>query len=142
MSVIKDYNNELYHYGVLGMKWGVRKGRTQQAYEKASKKLKKLDDKVEKSMRVASKKARQADRIMTKTTASDKKVMKKQREAANAQKQLGKNLNDAKKWFNAMEKTFADTDVKLTSEQKDLGKKYIDRINLRTELKYMRAGLY
>ena len=142
MSITKDYNEELYHYGVLGMKWGVRRGRTQKAYEKASKKLKKLDDRVEKSMTVAGKKARKADRVMSKTSASDAKVIKKQRQAEQAQKNLSKDLKKAKKWFTAMEKTFADTDVKLTPEQKDLGKKYIDRINLRTELKYMRAGLY
>ena len=142
MSIAKKYNEELYHYGVLGMKWGVRRGRTQKPYDKASKKLKKLDDKVEKSMSSAHKTARRADKIMSKTSASDTKVIKRQRQAEQAQKNLSKDLKKAKKWFTAMEKTFADTDVKLTPEQKDLGKKYIDRINLRTELKYMRAGLY
>lgn len=28
-------NNELYHYGVVGMKWGVRRGNSAQAYEKS-----------------------------------------------------------------------------------------------------------
>lgn len=43
--------NELYHYGVLGMKWGVRRGRTGQVYEKAQRKLAKIDRKVDKYTR-------------------------------------------------------------------------------------------
>ena len=31
-------NDELMHYGVLGMKWGVHRGHTSKAYGKASKK--------------------------------------------------------------------------------------------------------
>lgn len=40
--------NELQHYGVLGMKWGVHRGRTEQAYEKVVSKKNKLMDKASK----------------------------------------------------------------------------------------------
>lgn len=40
--------NELQHYGVLGMKWGVHRGRTEQAYEKVVSKKNKLMTKSEK----------------------------------------------------------------------------------------------
>ena len=41
--------NELKHYGVLGMKWGVHRGNVSQAYGKATDKRKKLDAKVVKA---------------------------------------------------------------------------------------------
>lgn len=40
-------SNELYHYGVKGMRWGVRKN-PDKAYSKASNKLRKLDAKLNK----------------------------------------------------------------------------------------------
>lgn len=38
----------LMHYGVLGMKWGVHRGRSQAAYRKATKKLRRYDAKIDK----------------------------------------------------------------------------------------------
>lgn len=54
MSITKQYNNELYHYGVKGMKWGVRKAeynamtRSQKRDTKRKYKQNELDRKAEK----------------------------------------------------------------------------------------------
>lgn len=39
-------DDELMHYGIIGMKWGVHKGNVSQAYNKAVIKRKKLDNRV------------------------------------------------------------------------------------------------
>ena len=55
-------NDELMHYGVLGMKWGVHRGHASKAYGKASKKLNKLENKVDKAEQKADKAMYKADK--------------------------------------------------------------------------------
>lgn len=52
--------NELYHYGVLGMKWGVHHNAAK-AYSKAAAKSNKLQDKVEKTGQNYAKKSQKAN---------------------------------------------------------------------------------
>lgn len=42
------FNDELYHYGVAGMKWGVKRGRRDQVVSRASKKMARLTKKAAK----------------------------------------------------------------------------------------------
>ena len=43
-TLIDQYNADLYHYGVKGMKWGVSRGKVEQTYSKAIRKREKLID--------------------------------------------------------------------------------------------------
>ena len=128
-------NGELYHYGVIGMKWGVRRGNTAKAYAKASNKLKKLDARVEKAKDKSRKATAKADKRMYGISTQGMRE-KSARKASKASYKAVKKARKAQRWVSKMEKTFSKTDISLTKEQQALGKKYMAMIDTRAASRY------
>ena len=129
-----DY--ELYHYGVLGMKWGVRRGKTSRAYAKASKKLNKLNNRVSDSEAEMNKRTAKADKSLASRFASEKRQNKKLNKARVAAADYRSAVRKANKWYKAMESTFENTDISLTTEQVRLGKKYAKTLRTDSLIRY------
>ena len=125
-------DDALCHYGVLGMKWGVRRGQASQAYSKASKKLSRLDRKADKAVEKAYNKQAKADMKASSFFATPKSAMKADFKAKKAMRKASTKANRARKWLHSMDQTFSNTTESLSREQIELGKKYTDIMNRRT----------
>ena len=127
----KKYSSELYHYGVLGMKWGIRRGNTTKAYTKASKKLTKLDKKVDKAEALARKRRGQVDAAAASFFSTKRRIDKAETRSKKASAKAAIRNRKAERWYESMEKAFADTGISMTKEQVAMGKRYMDHMNLR-----------
>ena len=127
----KKYSSELYHYGVLGMKWGIRRGNTTKAYAKASKKLTKLDKKVDKAEALARKRRGQVDAAAASFFSTKRRIDKAETRSKKASAKAAIRNRKAERWYESMEKAFADTGISMTKEQVAMGKRYMDHMNLR-----------
>lgn len=121
---MNTYNeNELMHYGVLGMRWGIRKGRASQAYSRGVKKLKKLDKNAHKLETKSAKTDYKSAKQLSK--GHIKKGMKLEGKAKKLNYKSVKLQNKGRKFYKQMEKEFANVDVKsLNPSDIEYGKRY------------------
>lgn len=106
ISADKEEQNYLAHYGVIGMKWGVRHD-PQKAYTKATKKMSKLEKRSDKAMNRAGK----YKRASMSRFASKEKQKKYSDKARNARISAMKYSKKASKWMKHMEKEFSKQSV-------------------------------
>ena len=121
-------SNELYHYGVLGMRWGIRRGQAGSAYSKGVKKLKKLDRRANKRKTSSDKLAYKSAKVYARGR-NDDKAKKLDAKARKLNYKSTKLVNSGKKFYKKMEREFSGVSMKnLNKDDIEYAKRYANRV--------------
>ena len=112
-------DEELMHYGVIGMKWGVHRGNKEQVFAKAQKKMTKLDAKSQKQL---AKRYKRSNPII-RTSISDARY---QSAVCKSDKAIAK----AGKWYKKVEKVLGKNAVSelKNADGTKAGERYVNKI--------------
>lgn len=109
--------DELQHYGVIGMKWGVRRNASK-AYGRAMVKKRKIEDRVSENRLKGSKLQYKAEKMRQKATTT-KKLNKANEQMLQANKLLAdaaKYEAKGRKWAKKVDSVFKDYTIKKATE--------------------------
>ena len=151
---------ELYHYGVMGMKWGVHKARklaaagaspdhavatlNRERYHrqieavnyKATRKLQKLNARYEKKQAKADRKFDKAERKANSLFTSKRSAEKAFKKASKAQFKANKAALKGKKWYEQMEKEYKKGGIPMSKDNIEIGKELVRQVRANARAMY------
>ncbi len=146
--------NDLLHYGILGMKWGIRRfqpypkgysgtgkeiGRAKKVEEKISRKFDKIDKKIIDKQNVANKQYDRAIRKSNSLFSTKKQANKAFDKATQAQKKVNILSYKGTKYFKKYEKLIKKLDIEMNDDIKERGMKYLNDTVLNSKSAYQIA---
>lgn len=157
----KYYNSgELYHYGVLGMKWGVHKARKYAALgdsddpkkaklnrdkyriqigivnNKASRKLERLDRNYQKKQAKADKYFAKGERKANSLFGSKRAADRAFRKAAKQQFKANKVASKGARWYEQMKKQYKTGGIPMSKTNMDRGEEFIRQVRANSRAMY------